>query len=131
MTNFQLLLADHALNIFHLAIVIMLLTGWMSYRTRRLHRWVVSITVICWTAVAWAMGKKPGYCPVTDWHWQIKRLRGEKDIPSSYIDYLLRKVGLQFNPDLIDLAAMITLGLIVLVTLFLWWRERSLRHKAD
>lgn len=125
MSETQLLIADHALNILHLVIVAVLVFGWIHPKTRTLHRWAVSITAFCWVAVAWVMDKKLGYCPVTDWQWQIKRLRGEKNIPSSYVDYLLQKFGLHFNPELIDLGALVVFGGIILITLFLWWSDRQ------
>ena len=124
MSETGLLIADHALNVFHLAIVFFLLFGWISLKTRRLHRWTVSVTAFCWIILAQIMGKKLGYCPVTDWHWQVKRLRAQDDMPPSYIAYQFQQIGLDFDSLLVDYAAVATFVLIILVTLALWYWER-------
>ena len=131
MTETQLLIADHALNVFHLAIVAMLLFGWISRKTRRLHRWTVGITAFCWTVVAELMGKKLGYCPVTDWHWQIKRLRAQDDMPPSYIAYQFQQIGLNFDPVKVDYAAIGVFILIIVITLGLWARELIAARKSS
>lgn len=119
----ELLIADHALNVLHAAIVLLLVFGWMSLRTRRLHRFAVCVVAFCWIAIGGYFGRM-GYCPLTDWHWQVKRLRGEKNLTPSYIDYHLRKIGLYFDPNLVDLGVMIIFGVIALITLYFWWKER-------
>jgi hypothetical protein len=30
-----------------------------------------------------------GYCPCTDWHWEVKRRLGETDLPNNYLTYLI------------------------------------------
>ena len=124
MSETELLIADHALNIFHLAIVFFLLFGWISLRTRRFHRWLVGIVAFCWIVLAPLIGRPLGTCPVTDWHWEVKKLRAQDDMPASYIAYQFQQVGLDFDPVLVDYAAIATFGLIVLLTLWLWQRER-------
>ncbi len=128
MSETQLLIADHALNIFHLAIVLFLLFGWISLKTRRLHRWTVGITAFCWIALAPLMGNPLGTCPVTDWHWQVKKLRAQEDMPPSYIAYQFQQIGLDFDPVLVDYMAVATFVGIVLLTLGLWYRERRLTN---
>ena len=125
----NLLIADHLLNFFHLAIVFFLVFGWISVRTRNLHRFAVGVTILLWVAVAELMGKKLGYCPVTDWHWDVKRLRGETDLPPSYIDYSLQKIGVHLPPERADQIVMVVFGVIVVLTLALWVRER--RQKPE
>ena len=124
MSPTELLIADHALNIFHLAIVLFLLFGWISLKTRRLHRWVVGITAFCWIVLSPLIGRPLGTCPVTDWHWEVKKLRAQDDMPPSYIAYQFQQIGLKFDPVLVDYAAIATFVLIVILTLILWYRER-------
>lgn len=124
MSETGLLIADHALNVFHLAIVFFLLFGWISLKSRRLHRWTVGVTAFCWILLAPLMGNPLGTCPVTDWHWEVKKLRAQDDMPPSYIAYQFQQVGLNFDPGLVDVAAVVTFALIVVLTLALWARER-------
>lgn len=126
MTETQLLLADHGLNIFHLVIVLFLAFGWIAVKTRPLHRWAVGITAFLWIVVGAFVGKI-GYCPVTDWHWQVKKLRGEENLPVSYIDYHLQKIGIHLPPDRADQIVMAVFAAIVVITIFLWVRERRAR----
>jgi hypothetical protein len=123
MSDTQLLIADHALNIFHLAIVVTLLFGWIFPQTRRLHRWAVGITAFCWLVVGLVVGKI-GYCPVTSWHWDVKRLRGETNLPASYIDYLLQIVGMRFTPAQVDFGVGFIFVCLVLIALYFWQREQ-------
>lgn len=126
MTETQLMLADHSLNIFHLVIVLFLTFGWIFARTRQLHRWAVGITAFLWIVVGAFVGKL-GYCPVTDWHWQVKKLRGEENLPVSYIDYHLQKIGIHLPPERADQIVMAVFAAIVVITLALWVRERRAR----
>jgi len=70
-----------------------------------------------------------GYCPLTDGHWQIKRLRGEEILPHSYIDYLLQTIGLHFNPMLIDIEVGVVFALTLLITLAVWAAENRKAHR--
>lgn len=126
MTETQLMLADHGLNIFHLVIVLFLTFGWIWPRSHPLHRIAVAVTSFLWIIVGAFVGKL-GYCPATDWHWQVKRLRGETDLPVSYIDYNLQKIGIHLPPERADQIVMVVFATIVAITIFLWVRERRAR----
>ena len=44
-----------------------------------------------------------GYCPLTDWHFQVLEKLGRTDLPVSYVKYLADRItGLNFNSGLID-----------------------------
>lgn len=126
MTETQLLLADHGLNIFHLVIVLFLAFGWIAVRTRPLHRIAVAVTSFLWIVVGAFVGKL-GYCPATDWHWRVKRLRGEENLPESYVDYNLQKIGIHLPPERADQIVMVIFAAIVVITITLWIRERRAR----
>lgn len=126
MTDTQLLLADHALNIFHLVIVLFLAFGWISRRCRPLHRIAVATTAFLWIVVG-AIVCKLGYCPMTDWHWQVKKLRGEENLPVSYVDYNLQKIGIHLPPERADQIVMVVFAAIIAITIFLYVRERKER----
>ena len=71
-----LVIVDIVLTIFHTALTLFNLTGWIWPRTRRLHLWVVGITAFCWLVLGMWYGL--GYCPITHWQWIIKTKLGEK-----------------------------------------------------
>lgn len=124
MTDTQLMLADIGLDIFHLVIVFFLMFGWILRKTRPLHRIAVAVTSFLWVVVGAFVGKI-GYCPVTDWHWQVKKLRGEEGLPVSYIDYQLQRIGIHLPPENADMIVMAVFVAIVLITIFLFWREKK------
>ena len=76
--------------VFHAALVIFNLTGWIWPRTRRLHLVVMSLTVLSWFGLGLVYGI--GYCPCTDWHWDVKRQLGETGLPASYVKYYVDAV---------------------------------------
>lgn len=118
-----LLALDIFFYILHLLVTGFNLLGWIPKATRRLHRWCVSITALFWLAGGLWVGHI-GYCPLTDWHWSVKRMRGETDLPASFITYLANQLGFYPAPPHVDTAAGLTFALIVMITIALWWRER-------
>lgn len=126
MTDTQLMLADHALNLFHLVIVLFLAFGWISKKSRPLHRIAVATTAFLWIVVGAFVGKL-GYCPMTDWHWQVKKMRGEENLPVSYVDYNLQKIGVHLPPERADQIVMTVFAAIIAVTVFLYLRERRIK----
>jgi Protein of Unknown function (DUF2784) len=101
------------LNIFftiaHLALTLFNLTGWIWKRTRKAHLITLIVTAFCWLVLGFWYGS--GYCPLTDWHWQVKEKLGEKNLPNSFIKYFADKItGKDINPSLVD---NVTLGCLI------------------
>ena len=73
-----------------------------------------------------------GYCPCTDWHWEIKRRLGEVDLPNSYIKYYADKLtGISWDPLTVDLTVL-TLGLLAFALSFWLNFTRMFKNpKAD
>ena len=119
-----LLILDYGLYFLHLAFTVFIVLGWIPRVTRRVHRWCVAITATCWLGVGVVVGRI-GYCPMVDWHWQIKRLRGESELPSSFITYIAHQVGFYPDPTHVDIGVGVTFAAIVVLTIALWWKERA------
>jgi hypothetical protein len=101
------------LNIFftvvHLALIIFNLIGWIWKRIRKAHLIVLSLTALSWFVLGIWYGW--GYCPLTDWHWNIKEKLGEKNLPNSFIKYFADKItGSDINPGVVD---GITVGCLI------------------
>ena len=121
---------DHFFSIFHGSLVLFNLSGWAWQKTRRIHLATISLTIFSWSALGIFYGW--GYCPSTDWHWQIKRQLGETDLPKSYVKYYADKLtGSAWDPLFVD-AAVVTLGLLALA-LSCWFNFVSIskRSKCD
>lgn len=92
--------------VFHTALTLFNLVGWAWRRTRRVHLATITLTLLSWTALGFVYGF--GYCPCTDWHWQVKRRLGATDLPASYVKfYLDRLTGLDLAPALVDAGVVV------------------------
>ncbi len=92
---------DYCLFGFHLLLVAFNLFGWIWHKTRRLHLIVILSTMLSWFVLGLWYGI--GYCPFTDWHWQVKRQLGEENLPGSYIKYYLDGfTRMDWNPFWVD-----------------------------
>jgi hypothetical protein len=115
--------------VFHAILIGFNLIGWIWQRTRRIHLGVLTLTFGSWVGLGLFYGL--GYCPCTDWHWQVKRTRGEFDLPASYIKYYLDLItGLDWHPLLVDILVL-GLGLAALgLSIGLNWRDRRQSREA-
>ncbi|MNL63629.1 hypothetical protein D3C87_1877820 [compost metagenome] len=61
-----------------------------------------------------------GYCPITDWQWQVKEKLGESNLPNSFIKYYADKVSGQNIPaDFIDAATAICFAIAAFMSVYL------------
>lgn len=95
---------------FHTALVGFNMLGWAWRRTRRLHLLTIGATLLFWFGAGMVYGL--GYCPLTDWHWDVKRALGETGLPASWIKYHLDAVtGIDWSAGLVD-AVVVGSGLV-------------------
>lgn len=108
-----LLLADCFFLVFHTVLIVFNLTGWIWKPIRKWHLACILLTFVSWGVLGIWYGL--GYCPLTDWHWEILRQRGESDLPDSYISYLLKRiVGLSPRGEIVD-AFTVVFALVALL----------------
>lgn len=97
----MLRLADILFVLFHTILIVFNLSGWAFKKTRRLHLLVISLTIGSWVVLGFFYGF--GYCPCTDWHWDVKLALGERGLPASWVKYHVDLVtGKSWDPALID-----------------------------
>jgi hypothetical protein len=95
--------------------------GWVWRQTRRWHLATVSLTAVSWLGFGFWYGW--GYCPFTDWHWQVRERLGYRD-PPSYIQLLVRELaGIDLQPAVADALAVGTLIAVGALTAFLNIRD--------
>ncbi len=82
---------DYLFHFLHLMAIVINTTFWCFPRTLRWAQITLSLTVISWFGFGSVYGW--GYCFLTDWQWRVKEALGESNLPSSYITYLLNKLG--------------------------------------
>jgi hypothetical protein len=92
------------------------MVGWIFPTTRTLHFWAVITILFAWLGIGWYVGTI-GYCPITDYHWEIKRSLGETQLPNSFIKYMLDWVfQADFERKAVDQLTGIVMVLVVTIT---------------
>jgi hypothetical protein len=108
---------DVFLTLIHLAIIGFNLFGWIWRKTRKWHFILILITAASWFILGIWYGI--GYCPVTDWQWQVKSKLGEQHLPASFIEYYADKItGYNFSSSLIDVITLIAFLLAVIASVY-------------
>jgi hypothetical protein len=121
-----------ALNVgfflFHTVWIAFNCLGWAWRRTRRWQLATLSLTALSWFGLGAWYGW--GYCPFTDWHWQVRERLGYDD-PPSYIQLLIREVaGIDLQPGPANALALGTLIVVGALTASLNIRDIRLRRDA-
>jgi hypothetical protein len=110
-------IADYFFLIFHSLLILFNLTGWIFRRTRRLHLVVILLTFASWFILGIWYGW--GYCPLTDWHWEVLRELGHFNLPPSYVGYLIHRItGIKLDNDIVD---YITVGSALIALILSIW----------
>ena len=119
-----MMILDVLFTILHLIIIGFNLLGWIWRSTRKLHFIVVLITAGCWLVLGIWYGI--GYCPITDWHWQIKEKLGENSLPNSFIKYLADKITRKdISSDIIDALTAISFAVATFLSVYLNFLDKK------
>lgn len=117
---------DKILNVgffvFHTAWIAFNCLGWRWRRTRPWQLATVSLTALSWFGLGPWYGW--GYCPCTDWHWQVRARLGFDD-PPSYLQLLIRELtGIDLDPGAANALAVVALATAAALGVLLTVRER-------
>jgi hypothetical protein len=113
MMDFGLHITNYFFFAFHTVLILFNLFGWLYPKLRKLNMISLLVTFGSWFLLG--IWKGWGYCFLTDWHYQVLRALGERDIPSSYIAFLVKKLtGWTPSSELVD---PFTVGLALLALL--------------
>src|SRR6056297_2501031 len=119
---FLLVLGDYFFLWFHAALVVFNVFGWIWKPLRTAHLISIALTAGSWFILGLFYGI--GFCPLTEWHFQILRKLGESNLPYSYIDYLIERLtGIDFNAQLVDTATGVGFFLALLISVYLNIRD--------
>jgi hypothetical protein len=115
---------DLSFVVFHGSLTLFNLTGWIWEKTRPLHLITIGLTILSWFGLGIFFGW--GYCPCTEWHWQVKYRLGETDLPYSYVKYYMDKLtGVSWDPIVVD-ASVVFFGLLAFgLTCWLNWKDHK------
>ena len=109
----MLQMADYFFVLFHTGLIMFNLFGWIWKPLQKWHLLTISLTFASWLGLGIWYGW--GYCPLTDWHWDILFQLGEKELPNSYVSYLFQRLlGLNL-PDLIVDVLTVSMAFLALL----------------
>jgi len=119
--------------VFHSSLVLFNLFGWIWRKTRVINLVTLSLTGASWLFLG-MIYRSPGYCPLTDWHFNILIKLGKTDLPNSYIKYLMDRItGLNLNASLVDQVTLYSFLAAIAISIFFNVRDRwkSKVHKVE
>jgi hypothetical protein len=100
--SLTLLALDYFFLLFHTSLIFFNLFGWIWPKTRKWNLLCLLATAFSWFVLGIRYGF--GYCICTDWHWQILTARGIRNLPNSYITYLIERFsGIHPDEKLVDI----------------------------
>lgn len=131
MSRTLLELLDWFFLVFHTLFTLFNCTGWAFRATRRLNLATLLLTGASWGILGIWYGF--GYCPCTDWHWQVREALGRPIDSPTYIHFLVRTLtGIDAEVDLVIRATLgvylSSLGLSLLFNLRDLLRKRRERR---
>ena len=118
---------DKFFLVFHTALIFFNLFGWVWKKTRLANLVLLALTGASWFILG--LFYRIGYCPCTDWHWQVLRAMGRDDLPSSYVKYLADAItGLDFDARLVNTLVAAGYFLALIASIFVNVRDRRKRR---
>jgi hypothetical protein len=119
---------DKFFFVFHSALIILILFGWLWKKTRLANLIAILFTSFSWTVLGIWYGF--GYCPFTDWHWQVRIKLGHSNMPSSYTKFLVDSLtGLDVSERLVDTLAVLLLAAALVASVWTNLRDWRRRRK--
>ncbi len=124
---------DIAFFVFHSLFILSNLLGWIWKKTRKMNLILLLLTAFSWFILGIWYGI--GFCPCTEWHYQVRWKLGYTDMPYSYIKFILDSLtGLDFNAKLIDTFTLAFFLIALTASIFTnirdWKRKKMPRGKA-
>ncbi len=115
-------LLDIAFIVFHTVLILFNLFGWTWEATRRWNLATLLATGFSWVVLGIWYGF--GYCPCTDWHWQVRHELGYTNMPNSYITFLIELLtGIQISATTVDTVTGIAFGGALLLSIYVNYKS--------
>ena len=116
-------LLDIFFLIFHSALVLFNLFGWIWKKTRLANLITLGLTGASWTFLGIFYGA--GYCPLTDWHFNVLEHLGKTNLPNSYTRYLFQRLfHVDFSASLVDTATLVAFLVALVLSLYFNFRRK-------
>jgi len=121
-------LLDYFFIGFHFIFIVFNLFGWAWKRSRKVNLILLLATAFSWFGLGLFYGI--GFCPLTEWHWQVIAKLGTRPEESSYLQMLVRRItGIRLNAVLVDTVTLYCFFAALLVSAAVnirdWARKRK------
>lgn len=117
--------------VFHSLVILFNLFGWIWRKTRRANLVLLLLTAFSWFFLGIWYGF--GFCPCTEWHWQVRMKLGIYDNSHSYTKFLVDTLtGGNINATLIDIIAVVCLAAAFILSIgtnVYDWKKRGREGK--
>jgi len=114
--------------LFHTALILFNITGWMFLKLRRLNLITLLLTAFSWFGLGICYGW--GYCFCTDWHWQVRYKLGDAPAGNSYIGFLVDELtGIRLPAAWVDTATVLIFFISLTASLLLNIRDFKRRKR--
>ncbi|HEY4618014.1 MAG TPA: DUF2784 family protein [Flavobacterium sp.] len=128
MSSLFLHLIDYFFFFFHSIFILFNVFGWIIPRWRFANLITLSLTAFSWFILGIWYGF--GYCPMTDWHWEVRRLLGYNDNSNSYIHFLILKLtGINLPEDLVNSLTAIIFIIAYSFSIYFYIKKKRLDPK--
>lgn len=109
--------------VFHTALILFNLAGWVWASTRRFHFICIAATLFSWVVMGAFYGF--GYCLCTDWHFQVRRSLGLSVFGHTYLQLMAQVfLGIKMSLAVSNLLAGGGLLFILVAMVAVWIRQR-------
>lgn len=113
----MLRLLDVILTLVHLSIILFNLFGWIPKATRKAHLVSIILTAASWFILGLWFGT--GYCPFTDWQWQVKEKLGVHNLPANFVEYFAERIyGRDISSQLVATVIAVSFALAAGLSLY-------------
>jgi hypothetical protein len=117
---------DYLFLVFHTALTLFNVLGWIWRKTRLANFITLALTALSWFGLGLFYGI--GFCPLTEWHWQVLEKLGKYELPYSYIKYIIdRLLGTNINASLVEISTAVIFSLAFFVSVYLNFFRRNKR----
>ncbi len=123
---------DYFFLVFHTALTLFNILGWIWKKTRLANFITLSLTALSWFGLGLFYGI--GFCPLTEWHWQVLEKLGQHNLPYSYITYIIHRLtGLEVNDRLVEVSTAVVFFLSFFISGYLnfFLRKKKMSNKRS
>jgi len=107
---------DWVFVVFHTLLILFNVFGWIWKKTRIWNLIALLLTGGSWVILGIFYGF--GYCPLTDWHFEVLRKLGVYDLPGSYIKYLIDRIfQTDVNSEMVDLLSLVVYLVLLVISI--------------